>query len=169
MSSNLDRYLYVPVKYPSPNGRKSKFVFFSMADIPHARDDKRLYLRRLRLVATPWGGIYLHWIYLPDDDRDPHDHPWRFTSIVLRGAYNEIVYRQRGGYLRGDSYTSHRRARWSRHVMPLHLAHRIEWVAPKTLTLVIVGRKQKEWGFWTPTGWVPWSVYNNTKYNELED
>jgi hypothetical protein len=50
------------------------------------------YLVRLRIVQTPWFGIYLHDIHEDDGDRDPHNHPWSFLSFVLRGYYTERVY-----------------------------------------------------------------------------
>ena len=50
--------------------------------------------------------------------------------------------------------------RWSIHRMPLDVAHRITAVEPGTITLVLRGRKVRNWGFYMPTGWVPWEHYD---------
>lgn len=103
-------------------------------------------LERWRLIQTPWFGIYLHHIYREDMDRTPHDHPWEFRSIVLRGGYVEEHHtdiRQRG--LVGG----HREYRAGQyHLFPLADAHRIVHVESGTVTLVLTGRKQRIWGFW---------------------
>jgi hypothetical protein len=51
--------------------------------------------------------MYVHWIYQPDDDRDPHDHPWPFVSFVIRGGYAERLFADL------DVSTVRERRRWS--------------------------------------------------------
>jgi hypothetical protein len=146
---------YVPVKHPYESVR---WAFFKWADIADAKDEQRTYLRRLRIVQTPWGAIYLHWIYLPDDDRDPHDHPCNFWSFVVRGGYREVLY----PYVRVARDFSQRFndwRRWSLHKMPIEQAHRITHLEPGTITLVFFGRRQREWGFYTADGFVPFTEY----------
>jgi hypothetical protein len=123
-------------------------------EVPDARNPERVYLRRLRLIQTPWFGLYLHWIYAPDRDRDPHDHPWWFASWVLRGGYVEDVWTTR---LR---WRQHVRGRFSVHHMLTHHAHAIKSIEPGTITAVLVGPRCREWGFWTPEGWVHWRRYD---------
>lgn len=107
-------------------------------------------MERWRLLQTPWFGIYVHFIYREDLDPIPHDHPWAFTSFVLAGGYTEELHERPGsGSCR---LTTHRR--WSMHRFPLHHAHRIVGVAPGTVTLCIVGRKQRIWGFYDGAWWV---------------
>ena len=113
------------------------------------------YLFRLRLIQTPWFGAYLHWIMRPDQDRDPHDHPWNFWSIILNGSYREVVYTD--SLAEGGTYT-----RWSRfsvHRMKTNQAHKITEITEPLVTLVLVGRRQRDWGFWTEDGFVPWRDY----------
>lgn len=107
-------------------------------------------LERWRLFSTPWFGLYVHFIYREDLDPVPHDHPWRFTSLVLRGGYWEELHERPGD---GRSRLVARR-RWSLHHFPLHHAHRIVVVAPKTVTLVFLGRKVRTWGFYDGPTWV---------------
>lgn len=117
-----------------------------------------IYLDRLRLVQTPWFGVYLHRIEQPDLDRDPHDHPWRFGSLVLRGGYVEHFHPYplvaRDLHAHGRTW-----GRWSWHTMGTETAHRIRSVEPRTVTLVFVGRRRRDWGFHTDEGFVGWREY----------
>jgi hypothetical protein len=119
------------------------------------RDDA-LFLDRLRLVKTPWFGVYLHLIHRPDVDPDPHDHPWFFASIVLSGSYEESLWpdaADRSRYV----FRAHRRFR----PMPVRrkAAHAITDVHGCLWTLVITGPDHDDWRFWTPAGPVPWREY----------
>jgi hypothetical protein len=77
-----------------------------------------------------------------------HDHPVSFLSIILRGWYTEL----RNGQVR------HRRRFNFIKALPTD-RHRILYTAPHTLTLCFMGPKRREWGFWTPTGWVMWKDF----------
>jgi hypothetical protein len=123
-------------------------------DIPSEDDPQRAYLRRLRIVQTPWCNLYLHWINEPDADRHPHDHPWRFWSLVLYGGYTERVHKAIS-----DTGRLHNCTRWSLHSMPIDQAHQITLVLPNTLTLILTGRRRRVWRFWTEHGKVPWREY----------
>lgn len=151
----------VPVKYPYIGG--TKWNFMKWADIPTASDPRYVYLRRLRIFQTPWFALYLHFIYETDEDRDPHDHPFSFWSMILRGEYQEIVY---PWVAQQDfrSFTQHHR-RLSLHHMPLLSAHRIMQASDGLMTLVFCGRKQRDWGFYTPDGFLGWREYNRLKYD----
>jgi hypothetical protein len=108
-------------------------------------------MERWRLLQTPWLGIYVHFIYREDLDPIPHDHPWQFRSFVLRGGYTEYAWPD--ARVSGDNEL-HNWRRWSLHRFPLAAAHRIVSVKPKTVTLVLVGRKRRSWGFWNDGTWV---------------
>ena len=125
------------------------------------------YLVRLHVVKLEWlarrqlvgcspipapvkrgAAVMLHWFHGADPQPDPHDHPVSFLSIVLRGGYVEW----RPGNPR-------HRVRWFNFLRATDV-HRILEVEPGTVTLVFSGPKVREWGFWTPTGWVGWREYN---------
>jgi hypothetical protein len=115
------------------------------------------YLARLRLIQTPWFGIYLHDIYEPDGDRDCHNHPWTFISVVLRGSYTERVY----PYPDKKSYnyhTQHHR-RFSAHKMGRKEAHRITYASPRLKTLIFTGKRQSGWGFFIDGQYTRWQDY----------
>lgn len=112
--------------------------------------DGRPYLTRWRLIQTPLFAAYLHRFWAPDHDEDFHDHPWDFVSIVLAGGYVE----ERGWPLRVE-----RRGRGSVAYRRAEDLHRIASVIVPTWTLVLCGRRRREWGFQTPHGWVQWEEY----------
>lgn len=101
-------------------------------------------LVRWRLIWTNWFSLYLHHILRSDQDRELHDHPWSFTTLILAGGYVEETRR-------GDSI------RWQLH-RPGELLHRpAPWAHRLILdmdrpawTLVFVGPRKRRWGFHTP-------------------
>ena len=46
------------------------------------------YMRRW-IARCPWFTLRLHNILQSDEGRDHHDHPFDFTSLILRGGYVE--------------------------------------------------------------------------------
>lgn len=114
------------------------------------------YLDRLRIIQTPWFGIYLHHIHRPDRDPDPHDHPWWFASIVLAGWYRELVWPDKKNL---SDRRERWRTRWSLRCLNRRAAHIITDMGGPLWTLVLVGPRRGDWGFWTPTGFVGWREY----------
>lgn len=118
-----------------------------------------LYLTRWRVLATPFFNIMLHRIDGPDPDFHPHDHPWAFISLVLKGGYHEkVVTPGPKSYLDTQEYKHHK---WfSFHKMPQGLYHKIIGLDGRPVwTLVLTGPRRSDWGFLTPTGHVPWKQY----------
>jgi hypothetical protein len=107
-------------------------------------------MKRWRLVQTPLFGVYVHFIYREDLDPVPHDHPWRFASLVLRGGYVEELHEHPGSGQ--HRWVAHAVGSW--HRFPLAYAHRIIAVGSHTTTLVFVGRKVRSWGFYDGPSWV---------------
>lgn len=119
------------------------------------------YLRRWFIATTRWGCIYLHKIMRSDMDQDPHDHPWNFTSIILKGGYREHTYiwwtdqNTRLGVISHD-------------VKPLNvIRHRAEDIHQVKLygnedpawTLVFRGTYRRHWNFIQEDGPVFWRKY----------
>lgn len=141
-------------------GKTIRWAFMRWTDIPDRNDPTKTYLRRLRIVQTPWFALYLHFIFLPDDDRDPHDHPWNFGSFVIRGGYSERLY-DLGGEFGGVRLLGEKRhGRLSVHRMKMDKAHRITNIEPGLATLVFIGPRKRDWGFWTEDGFVRWQKYD---------
>ncbi len=115
------------------------------------------YLFRRRLIQTPWFGVYLHDIFEPDADRDPHNHPWTFISIVLRGSYTEALHPI--PWVVPTLSREQTWRRWSVHRMTRASAHRITYAEPGLKTLIVTGRRRANWGFFTDLGFVKWQDY----------
>lgn len=127
-------------------------------------DDGSLYLRRYFLLKTDRLKIYIHNIERSDDDRGLHCHPWNFVSIILKGRYWEVTPDSIEP-LPGE--TAPRGAKyWGRFSVIKHKAedaHRLILHDP-VWTLVFLGKKRREWGFYTPKGWVHWKDYIDEKF-----
>lgn len=143
------------MRYRTPPGGTRRWACFTFFDIESKANPGLVYLRRLRVIQTPWFGIYLHWINEVDTDRVPHDHPWSFTSLILSGNYVEDIYDDPGD-ISVKGMTSRLWPRWSIHAMPVTKAHRIKRITNNLLTLVLVGRRCRDWMFWTENGPVLW-------------
>ena len=117
------------------------------------------YLTRLRVVQTPFGGLYLHRIHREDWDRHLHSHPWAFASVVLRGGYREeVCWNSASGEYNLSRPATQRPLR--PRIMRRDVIHRIVSVKPNTWTLVLVGRRRDDWGFYVPgRGMVRHDVY----------
>lgn len=130
-------------------------------------DDRAVYLRKLYLVRTPLFQVALHWILRPDPGRDLHDHPRSFVSVLLRGGYlEERPVAADVNPARGPAPTQRLTADWRVALSAAYRrapdAHRIRAVLPGTLSLVLWGRKRREWGFHTPIGWIHWHTYTRS-------
>jgi hypothetical protein len=118
-----------------------------------------VHFRRYRLIQTKWFAVYIHQILRSDQDRDMHDHPWNFTSVILEGAYREAssypplfdkVYVR--DYYSGD-VIEHK----------AEDAHKLTLVSDQVWTLVFVSGRERVWGYQTPSGWVPHDEYRKMK------
>ncbi len=112
---------------------------FDRFDITNAAGS--VFMRRYKLVRTRFFNVYLHEILRSDEDNCLHDHPWPFMSLILSGGYCEVL--PNGKRWREPGTLLSRRARFR---------HRIE-VSRPAWSLVIVGRKFRDWGFFTVNGW----------------
>lgn len=116
-----------------------------------------VYLDRVYVVQTPWFGVMFHRIFRPDRQRDLHDHPWNFLSIVLRGWYVEEVPVKNTI----SPFTDSRMVSWL-NFKRAEDRHSITVVGRSPVwTLVFTGRKRRTWGFWVDGGsrWVRWTEY----------
>jgi len=118
-------------------------------------------------------GIYLHNFVGDDWSLDLHDHPKRFISIGLKGAYREatpapMASRDFAELYTGLSWRTYR-APWVR-TFPADHIHRLELIDGRPCwTLVIVLRSVREWGFWHAGRWIHWKEYVRGSASELAD
>ncbi len=106
-----------------------------------------VYMRRWRILHARWGGLRVHHILRSDLDRELHDHPFWYVSLVLRGGYTEETPDGRKIWY-GPGALLFRSAA---------SLHRLEIPAGESAwTLVLRGPIERVWGFATDLGWVPW-------------
>jgi hypothetical protein len=127
--------------------------------------------RRWYLTPRRWPWVVLvHHFLSPDVDPDPHDHPWPFWSLVLKGGYLEEVYAAGGAGARLVRQVVARpgtaRYRSADHV---HKVARL--LTGSCWTLVVTFGRRRTWGFWTPAGFIDWRTYTGAApdYDPLED
>jgi hypothetical protein len=143
---------YTPPDFTEPrlNRRRGAWRHLTLLD----RHDRPFLVRRgidVRLF-----GVFVHEITAPDPGLDMHDHPWVFASWVIRGGYTEKSAEARAP---GDvGWRTWRR--WSIHRMRQTDIHRIAAVEPRTVTLVVRGRKTRPWGFFVDGQWVDYRDYD---------
>ena len=102
--------------------------------------------------------IYFHIQTESDPERPLHDHPWDNTSVILAGGYNELIafdparHKEPLEYERRAGDVIHRPATW---------AHRLIRPAdvPYSMSLFTTGPNIRDWGFWTPDGWMPHTYF----------
>jgi hypothetical protein len=109
------------------------------------------YLTRVLL-----GPLRLHIFHRGDLDPDPHDHPADFWTFPLVSYVEE--------FRTADGFTETRVVRAFRlHHRTAEFAHRVIGPAcdrgEQVATLVLWGRRRRDWGFHTSDGFVPWQTY----------
>lgn len=143
---------------------RNNWAFMETRQIADARDGLGPMLTRHRLIRVPWFGVFIHEIHRPDFDRDLHDHPWPFATFILSGGYREVIADVRDAVTSTALGLPHKRQAWawaSFHRMPQHKAHYIDRVHGRLVTLLFVGRRSQDWGFYTAQGYIPQRVYRS--------
>jgi hypothetical protein len=137
------------------------FDFQLITDGCEGLEDFTAYLKRWFIIHDNKGPkktwhVYLHNMLRSDADKELHDHPWWFISIILWGGYWEET--ERGREFLRPGRIIFRPAAWRHRV---HLPEgRQSW------SLVLTGVKERSWGFWTETGFVGWREWGKLKCAE---
>jgi hypothetical protein len=124
----------------------------------------------LRYILFRWANlprVYVHKFLRSDEDRAPHNHPWWFVSLVLRGHYLEYT---------DKPPNPHVRKRFSLAYRPLSTFHRVDlpngfrpdgsYGPMPCWTLVVTGPDVRSWGFRCPDPHVlagrliPWQEFD---------
>jgi hypothetical protein len=128
--------------------------------------DRPYMLRWWLIPRNRWLNIYLHKIMRDDDDRALHDHPWANVSLVLSGAYREIMpdlSKAETPYTRLYDLPIIARIRQAGCLVFRRAtdSHRLEVVHGPVWSLFITGPWEREWGFHCKQGWVWWRHFVN--------
>lgn len=102
-------------------------------------------LFRCELLATKPIKAMIHRFVPNARDKDCHDHPRSFLTLVLRGGYDDV---------RPDGTIERLRAPTIRYRQAEH-AHITNVHPDGALTFVIMGPVRRKWGFWRDGKW--WS------------
>lgn len=141
-------------------------------------------LYRWTLLSCRFGKVMLHRFLPTSRDRDPHDHPASFLTVVLRGGYADIspcaaCSPVAPGWMLGEESDDWRHARpmtpcgecgasgmlvddvRAPAIRYRPAEHRHTTIAgPKgAWTLVLMGPKVRAWGFFRDGRWLPWRRY----------
>jgi hypothetical protein len=110
--------------------------------------------------VKPYPNIFIHKLCLSDEDRDVHDHPWNYLTVILSGGYWEWVPVIVNGKNIGEqkNWRGPGSIIWRR----AGSFHRLEMPNP-SWTLFMHGWRKKEWGFLTKNGFVESSEYIRLK------
>lgn len=109
-----------------------------------------------RLIQMCGIAARVHEILRSDLGREPHDHPWWYLTIILKGGYCEHRYDAAGKLIsskwHGAGSVLFRRANsW----------HMLELDGATATTLFITGSKSQTWGFNVGGEKVPYHEYLN--------
>jgi hypothetical protein len=122
-----------------------RWAFLKPTWVPHDAPPGHRQLLRLRVIETPLFAVWVHRHLRPDPGRHLHDHPASFVTWIIKGGYRES---------RKAAKPLHHK-RWSFRYMKAEWPHSIlELDEVPTITILLVGRRRRPWGFDTPTGWM---------------
>lgn len=122
----------------SPDGR---WELIGPADCP--------IMWRWTIVSGRHGKLLLHRFMPGASDKDCHDHPSSFVTVVLHGGYDDV---------QPDGTVDEVRAPTLRFRRAEH-AH-ITKVGPRgATTVVVMGPKRRSWGFFRDGRWWAWKHY----------
>lgn len=111
--------------------------------------DCPLMFRRTLLEGGRFGKLLLHRFVPGANDRDCHDHPRSFVTLVLRGGYDDI--QPDGTVERLRAPTIRYRPAAHTHITRVH--------TDGATTVVVMGRLVRAWGFLREGRWFAWRDY----------
>jgi hypothetical protein len=100
--------------------------------------------------------LFLHYFLPNSADRDPHDHPRSFHTLVLRGYYRDFHTDERGNAVTDLMTVGTVRYRGALHTHMTRTGPKGCW------TLVLMGPLERPWGFWRDGEWWPWKRYHDS-------
>lgn len=106
------------------------------------------------LMPSELENLYLHAYHRGDAD-EPHDHPWPNASLVVRGWYRENVHT-----LDGQLLATVTRRPGDIVLRSAQAIHAILETSDDCLSLFATLPKERDWGFWTADGFVPWRQFD---------
>jgi len=118
-------------------------------------DDPSMPLHYFGVMASEVENIYIHQYARPDRD-DPHCHPWPNASLIVSGWYDENVYETGSNKFIGVE----RRHEGDIILRDSSSVHAIVDTSPGCLTVFASLQKDRDWGFYTETGFIHSTAYH---------
>lgn len=116
--------------------------------------DGELHFTRYAIIETKWFAVYIHRIYLADEDKHLHNHPWAWTwAKVLKGFYTEeqvktITFKDGSLYAYTEPELCGRSDALSPSKMTPGIYHKIkEILRGPVVSLFVTGRRLDGWGY----------------------
>ena len=106
--------------------------------------------KRWTIISTPWFSIYLH--CLLKSEELPHDHPWDFHALILKGCCREHLWRMRNSdqpIKKTLPCVCNYLSPWETVKRNWHDARRMEVVRGPVWSLVFTGKNRGNWGYFT--------------------
>jgi hypothetical protein len=100
--------------------------------------------------------LFIHHILKSDPDREHHDHPWDFFSLILKTGYWEETPDTSTFVSGGKTRKWYRPGSFLRR--PAEWTHRLFLEKP-AWTLVYTRKKRRDWGFHGANGWIFWERF----------
>lgn len=132
--------------------------------------DGVLHFRRWRIISTPWFSIYIHGIYKADEDEHLHDHPWNYSSLVLKGFFSEksmsydTIEDARGKKWRNKNVEEVVVGPWKLIKRKAETFHKIVALhSDAVYTLFCIGKRRREWGYDVNGQWIDHATYRKLK------
>ena len=128
-------------------------------------DQTQEYLVRYSL-RLPFGwSVKVHQILLSDGDRCRHSHPWIMIRVILKGGYTEEV--GPGKFVELKPWRPWYPFRM--YYAGWNFQHRIHKLTNgPNWSLVLMGPKKREWGFFVKGGWMHWKKFLSGGKNRID-
>lgn len=119
------------------------------------------FLDQVDPIASELENLYLH-RYARADREEPHCHPWPNATCVIYGWYEEQVF------IGGKLVAEHIRRPGDVVLRDASDVHAIVDCLPGTLSLFATMPKQRDWGFHTAAGFIPWAQFRDWKREQAQ-
>lgn len=112
----------------------------------------------LKLGRGPWLKAMIHYFPPNVTDRDPHDHPRDFVTLILKGGYFNTEWEKTE---QGNVHvpTEEWLGRGAVRVRRAEHMHTTETLDAAAWTLVVMGPEKRAWGFLRNGRWWAWKPY----------
>lgn len=119
------------------------------------------------VLPLPFGFSIRYHDFTPGHrDADPHSHPWWFITFVISGSYIDESYPSGRPSTCTCNVVNDRVRRFNFRYRPQNHVHRVRISSKGCKTIILTGRFNDTWGFYTPDGYMNFKDYRDSKWHE---